>query len=82
MMAIKLHEADAAEEAAAGPRLDVLAARHNASFGSFPTCHPNPRMATTAAFCDFIERCIRDGVQVTKDVVSREFALPENAWNW
>jgi hypothetical protein len=39
-------------------------------------------MATTHAFCDFVERCIRDGVQVTKEVVSREFSLPEAAWNW
>jgi hypothetical protein len=78
----ELHEADAAEEAEAGPRLDVLAARHNANFGRFPTQHPNPCMATTHAFCDFVERCIRDGVQVTKEVVSREFSLPEAAWNW
>lgn len=79
----ELHEADAIEAAETARRFPGIVKAYEARFGSRAfTCHPNPLMTDTHAFCDFLERCIRDGVQVTKEVVSREFGLPESAWNW
>jgi hypothetical protein len=79
---MKIKEAKPEDTEKVYPRLTELALLHEKKFGTGPVCNPNPYITETPEFCDYLEKCIKDGVEVTREVITRDFELTEAAWTW